>query len=193
MNPSLLVDGAAAFGRRTELWSAQELRQYTDQRTVHTRDAKDSRRCYSSRRLRLDAAFRVVAPVGGWQTGTLSEVSSEGLYRVKLAGGVERWATAEQIIAVHSAADGADLADGILAAVLPSADVELAAARWLPAAVVRGAADRRRGRSSSLGLEASVEVPATVVGAPSPGALLRFPSPARHGVEGGVRPVQGGP
>ena len=92
-------------------------------------------------RLRLDAAFRVVAPVGGWQTGTLSEVSSEGLYRVKLAGGVERWATAEQIIAVHSAADGADLADGILAAVLPSADVELAAARWLPAAVVRGAAD----------------------------------------------------
>ena len=97
-------------------------------------------------RLRLDAAFRVVAPVGGWQTGTLSEVSSEGLYRVKLAGGVERWATAEQIIAVHSAADGADLADGILAAVLPSADVELAAARWLPAAVVRGGRRERRRR-----------------------------------------------
>ena len=90
-------------------------------------------------RLRLDAAFRVIAPVGGWQSGTLVEASSEGLYRVALAGGTEVWTTAEQIVGAHAPADAVEIADGTLAAVLPEADADLAAARWVPGAGPRRA------------------------------------------------------
>jgi len=82
-------------------------------------------------RLRYDACFRVLAPTGGYLRGEVAEQAADGLYRIALAMGGHRWASAAELAtaAPAAAAQLAALPAETLVGVMPQNNPELAK-RW---------------------------------------------------------------